>query len=119
MNSLLLATVHILINSALLLSASRIFEGIIIQEDLFVIITGGLLIYIGESFVKPILNLLSLPFILITFGSFRAVITLLILWFVVYIQDAYYVDSVYDLIQLSLFISIIGTLLKHIVSKIK
>lgn len=116
MSSLLLTAVHILINAALLLTASRIMDGVTIPEDPLVLIMGGALLWVGESVIKPILNFVSIPIIAVTFGLFRTVIAFVVLGAVIYLLPELDIESITDLFLLSLFISILGSMAKSLIS---
>ncbi len=55
-------------------------EGIVINPAWTVLIVGAIL-YIINTLVKPIINILTLPINLITFGLFSIVVNGLIFWF--------------------------------------
>ena len=44
------------------------------------LITGGILLAVLNTFIRPILKLVSFPFLIITFGLFNIVINLALLW---------------------------------------
>ena len=119
MSSLLVTVVHILINAALLLTASRIMDGVTIPEDPLVLVMGGALLWVGESVIKPILNVVSIPIIAVTFGLFRAVISFVVLGAIIYILPELTIESITDLFLLSLFISIFGSVAKSLISLIE
>lgn len=48
-------------------------------------LAAGLVMGVLNAIVKPILSLLSLPFMLMTFGAFLAVINIALLWLCVYL----------------------------------
>lgn len=50
---------------------------------------GAVAIVLGllNAIIKPILSLLSLPFMLMTFGAFLTIINIFLLWFCVYIFE--------------------------------
>lgn len=50
-------------------------------------VLGGIILGLLNFFVKPVLKLFSLPFIILTLGLFLIVINALILWFLSYIFD--------------------------------
>lgn len=47
----------------------------------------GIVLGILNAFIKPILSLLSLPFMLMTFGAFLAIINMTLLWACVYLFE--------------------------------
>ena len=116
MSSLLLIAVHILINAALLLTASRTMNGVTIPEDPLILIIGGALLWVGESIIKPLLSFVSLPIIAVTFGFFRTIITFIVLGAVIVLLPEIQTQSMTDLFLLTVFISVFGSIAKSLIS---
>lgn len=73
---------QVLINSVALYLTSSFLEGLRIKGGLDVILIGGIILTIGFMIVKPVLETVSLPFNIISFGLFSALITVLIMFLV-------------------------------------
>lgn len=116
MSSLLLIAVYILTNAALLLTASRIINGVTIPEDPLVLVMGGALLWVSETVIKPILDVISLPIIAVTFGLFRAVIAFAVLGVMIYLLPELSFESRTDLLLLALFMAIFGSLARSLIS---
>lgn len=69
-----------LLNAVALYIASFYFAGFLITGGGGTIIIGGLLLAVLNSFLRPILRLISAPLVWITFGLFNLVINAFILW---------------------------------------
>ncbi|GAB1429587.1 phage holin family protein [Ignavibacteria bacterium] len=67
-----------------------------------------------NAFVKPILNLLSMPFIIVTLGLFTLVINGLMLWLASILLDGFYVSGFLSAIIGALVISIFSMIFGRI-----
>ncbi len=74
----------ILLNGAGLYALTRIVSEITFSGGIWFFVIGGVLLWLINLFVKPILKLLSLPFVFITGGLFLIVINAFVLWFLSY-----------------------------------
>jgi putative membrane protein len=70
-----------IINTAAVLVASYLVKGIHYQKPLDLLVA-SLLLGILNTFVRPVLKLLSLPLLILTLGLFSLVINALLLYFV-------------------------------------
>ena len=68
----------------------------------------SLLLGIINAFVRPILLMLSLPFIIITMGFFILVVNALLLWFVSEVVPAFHVSGFWGAFFASILISIVS-----------
>jgi putative membrane protein len=83
-----------------------------IRFDSFTSLAGAsLLLGIINAFIRPVLLLLSMPFILLTLGLFILVINALMLWFVGSIVPGAHVDSFGQAFFGALIVSIVSWLL--------
>ena len=71
----------------------------------------SLLLGIINAFVRPVLLLLSLPFIIVTMGLFILVVNALLLWLVGNIIPGFYVDGFWDAFFGSIIISLVSWIL--------
>jgi len=85
MNILKRILAHIIANGAALY-----FVGILLEGDFMITggwkgyLIGGILFGLLNGIIKPILKILSLPFVLITAGFFILVINMFLVWFAKY-----------------------------------
>lgn len=92
--------------------ASALVPGIT-HDDWTSLFIAALVLGILNTFIKPILNILSLPFILVTLGLFLLVINALLLMFAAKIVDGFHVDGFWSAVGGSVVISIVSFLLGH------
>lgn len=71
----------------------------------------SLLLGIINAFVRPVLLLLSLPFIIVTMGLFILVVNALLLWLVANIIPGFYVDGFWNAFFGSIIISLVSWIL--------
>jgi putative membrane protein len=71
----------------------------------------SLLLGIINAFVRPVLLLLSLPFIIVTMGLFILVVNALLLWLVANIIPGFRVDGFWDAFFGSIIISLVSWVL--------
>lgn len=71
---------HILGNSLAISLAARFIKGVTFIGSLTDLLIAGIVLGILNFFVKPILKIISAPFIILTLGLFIFIINLFILW---------------------------------------
>lgn len=69
-----------LLNALALYVVSLYFSGFVIGGGVQTIIIGGLLLAVLNSFLRPIIRLISAPIVWLTFGLFNLVINMFVLW---------------------------------------
>jgi putative membrane protein len=84
---------RILLNGLALWVAARLLPGIHYQGDLWSLLLAGLVVGALNLLVKPLVTLLSLPLVLVTFGLFYLVINGFLLWLADRLLDGLSVDS--------------------------
>jgi len=67
-----------------------------------------------NTFIKPILTILTFPITIITLGLFMFVINALVIWIVDYLVDGFSVDNFLWALIFSFIVSIISSLLKSL-----
>jgi putative membrane protein len=102
-----------LITTVAVLISSKIVPGIQC-DDMTTLIVASLVLGFCNAVLKPILMLLSLPLLVLTFGLFTIVINSLLLLFVSHIVKGFYVHDWWSAFWGSLIISIVSLLLKSI-----
>ena len=80
--------VRLLINAAALYLATRLVDGISFDGEIGFLFVVALIFGIVNTIVKPILLLLTLPFVIVTLGFFILVLNALMLWLTGRISDA-------------------------------
>ena len=110
-------TLTLLINSIVLLLASKIFKGFYIQSFGYAIIT-SLVISLLSSTVKPFLKLIFLPVTVITTGIFYPFINVIILKLASLIMgDTFVVEGWILPFFIALFISFTTLILDKLITK--
>jgi putative membrane protein len=71
---------RLLLNAAALWVAVRLVSGITFQGSTAAFLGVALVFGVVNAFVKPVLQVLSIPFILVTLGFFLLVVNALVLW---------------------------------------
>ena len=79
---------RLLINAAALWAATRLVPGIAFDGDWRLLFVVALLFGLLNVLVRPILKLLTLPFLIITLGLFIFVLNAVMLWLTSAISDA-------------------------------
>lgn len=92
--------------------AAAVVHGIHYDNWLSLLIA-ALVLGILNSLVKPILKILSLPFIIMTFGLFLLVINALLLRMVAWLVNGFHVDGFWPAVWGSLVISIVSLFLGY------
>ncbi len=74
--------IQTVINAIAILAAAYMVPGIVFDGNIWKLLLAGLLLGLANSWIKPLLNLISLPLIILTFGFFTVVINIAVLSFV-------------------------------------
>ena len=110
-------TLTLIINSIVLILASKIFKGFYIQSFGYAIIT-SLVISLLSSTVKPFLKLIFLPVTVITTGIFYPFINVIILKLASLIMgDTFVVEGLILPFFIALFISFTTLILDKLITK--
>lgn len=79
--------IGILLNGGALYAVTYFLEEVTYSGGIKFFVIGGIVIGVLNAFVKPLLKLLALPFVILTAGLFIVVINAFILWFTKYFLD--------------------------------
>jgi putative membrane protein len=104
-------------NALALYLATRLIPGFEITSNYIGFLKVGLVLGIINSFVRPLVKLLSFPFILITFGLFSLVINILLLYSTSYLFDFFTINSLLSGIFGLLVISTVNSIISNIFKK--
>ncbi|MFA6897756.1 MAG: phage holin family protein [Patescibacteria group bacterium] len=86
--------ISILTNAVAIYVAGQVVPGFVVQENSFwVLATAGFIFGLINFFVKPILKLLSLPAIFLTFGLFTILINVAMLFLLDYFVAAIQIEG--------------------------
>jgi len=77
--------IQIVINALAILTAAYLVPGIVFSGSIWKLLVAGLVLGLANVWIKPLLKLISLPLIVVTFGLFTIIINVAILSFVAYL----------------------------------
>ena len=98
-----------LVNTLAVLAASFVVEGIHYDDNWQALLVASLLLGILNAFVRPLIMLLALPFLILTLGLFTLVINATLLYFVSSLVKGFHVDSFSAAFWGALVISFVST----------
>ena len=90
--------------------AAKFVPGVEFNAGLQYLLLAGAVLGIIESFVKPILNLITLPLRILTLGLFNIVINMAILWIVDVLFSELVINGLVPLFWTTMIFSIINYL---------
>ncbi|NMB70257.1 phage holin family protein [candidate division WWE3 bacterium] len=102
--------VQLFINTVAVLVAAYILPGIEVA-DTFTAFLVGIVIGVLNTFIKPLLVLLTLPITLLTFGLFALIINGLLVIVTSYLVPGFIVGSLIDALLFSIILSITSSFL--------
>lgn len=102
---------RIIINAIAIYVAVQLVEGIDLTINFYNLILAGLLLGIINTFVKPVIMILSLPFVLITFGLFTVIINVALLFLLTYLIPSFEIASFWSGLLGVIIISLVNYLL--------
>lgn len=102
------------VNTLSLWVADGLFDGMSLQtaQSLFI---AGLLLGIVNTFVKPLLVILTLPLSVVTLGLFLLVINALMLLLVAWLVTGFYVAGFWTGFFVALFVSVFSFILSSLI----
>lgn len=109
--------IRIVLNGVGLWAASRLLPGIHYDGGLLYLLVAGFVLGAVNLLVKPIVTLLSLPFVVLTLGLFYLVINGLMVWLVDLFLDSFQVDSFLWAMAAGLFLAIFNMILRALFDK--
>lgn len=109
--------VNILANAAAIWAASRLINGFVFQGDLKDLLIAGIVLGIVNSFIRPVIKLLSLPLIILTLGLFTIVINIGMLYLVDSLLPTLHIRGFWAAFWGVIVISIVNPLVLSIFNK--
>ncbi len=109
--------VRIVLNGLGLWAASQLLPGIHYEGGLLYLLLAGFVLGAVNLLVKPIVTILSLPFVVVTLGLFFLVINGLMVWLVDFFLAGFRVDSFLWAMAGGLFLAIYNMLLRALFDK--
>jgi putative membrane protein len=105
---------RIIINAIAVYAAVQLVSGISLDINFYNLVLAGLLLGIINTFIKPVVTILSLPFVLLTFGLFTVIINVGLLFLMAYLIPSFEIANFWA----GLLGVIIISLVNYILSKI-
>lgn len=105
----------LLINAAALWAAGELIGGIDLDGDFWTILLVALVFGVVNTFIKPLLKLLSFPVIILTLGLFALVINAAMLALTAQVTDALSVEDFWSAILGAIVITIVSAVLNTFV----
>jgi len=103
----------IVVGAVALWAADALLAGFMVSGGLQGYLLAGLLLASLNTFIRPILKLLSLPLILLTLGLFTVVINAVILWMVADLSGVIFISGPGTLLWATLIVSLVYIILDH------
>ena len=100
-----------LFNTIALYVATWLLSGLDYGTDWWVPLAAGLVFTLANSFLKPVLAILSIPFIIVTLGIFYFLINVFMLYLTHWIVPQFTIDSFWWAALAAVIISIVNGLL--------
>ncbi len=100
----------IVVNAASLLITAYLIPGFIIQ-DLKTALIAAVVIGIINTFIKPVLKIITLPITFITLGLFALVLNVFLLWGAAYITPGFTLEGLLPAILGSIVLSLVSSFL--------
>jgi putative membrane protein len=106
--------IKILVTALAVFVADYFLEGVHISDDIKTVVIVALVLALLNTFLKPILVLLTIPITIITLGLFLLVINILIVFLADYLIGGFSVDGWLSALLFSLIVSVISYILDAI-----
>jgi putative membrane protein len=100
-------------NVVALFVASWLLPGVSYGDRWWTLVIAGAVFTLVNSFVKPILTVLSIPFIVVTLGLFYFLINILMLYLTDWIVDDFKIKSFGSAVLAAIIVSIVNWILHH------
>ena len=104
---------HWILISVAVFATSKLIDGVIV-DPLWVALVVGACLTLFNMFIKPIVNILTLPITAITLGLFSLVVNGALFWYLGTLIKGFSVDGFYAAFVGALLVSIINWLLKKV-----
>jgi len=101
---------RLLLNAVAILALGQILSGVRIDSYLTALIVAAILAFLN-SFVKPILVILTLPITIVTLGIFLLFVNAFIILITVKLVDGFYVENIWWAILFSVLLAILQSFL--------
>lgn len=104
---------HWILISIAVFATSKLIDGVIV-DPIWVALVVGACLTLFNMFIKPVVNILTLPINAITLGLFSLVVNGALFWYLGTLIKGFSVDGFYAAFVGALLVSIINWLLKKV-----
>ncbi|MBK5215408.1 MAG: phage holin family protein [Candidatus Pacebacteria bacterium] len=104
---------HWILLSLAVFATTKIISGIT-ADPIWVVLVVGACLTLFNMFIKPIINILTLPINMLTLGLFSLVINGAIFWYLGTLVDGFNVETFYAAFIGALLVSVINWILKKV-----
>lgn len=104
---------RLVINAVALWAAASLVAGLHLSADLVEVLVVAIVFGLVNAVIKPVVLLLSLPFLILSLGLLTFVINALMLTLAAALTDGLAVDGFYDALLGSIVVSIVSLILSH------
>jgi putative membrane protein len=101
-------------NVVALFVASWLLSGISYGDRWWTLVIAGAVFTLVNAFVKPVLTVLSIPFIVVTLGLFYFLINVLMLYLTDWIVDDFKIRSFGSAVLGAIIVSVVNWILQHV-----
>ena len=101
---------RLLLNAVVILALGQLLSGVTIDSYLTALVVAAILAFLN-SFVKPILVILTLPITIFTLGIFLLFVNAFIILITVKLVDGFYVENIWWAILFSVLLAILQSFL--------
>jgi putative membrane protein len=98
-------------NTVALFVATWLLSGLSYGSDWWALLVAGLVFTLVNFFLKPVLAILSIPFIIVTFGIFYFLINVLMLYLTHWVVSQFTIDSFWWAALAAIIVSAVNGLL--------
>jgi putative membrane protein len=98
-------------NTVALFVAAWVLDGVTYGDQWWTLLIAGLVFTAVNAFVKPILTILSIPFILVTLGFFYFLINILMLYLTDWIVPDFQIRSFWWAVLAAIIVSVVNWIL--------
>ncbi len=104
---------RLVINAVALWAAASLVDGLHLSADFVEVLVVAIVFGLVNAVIKPVLLLLSLPFLILSLGLLTFVINALMLTLAAALTAGLVVDGFYDALLGSIVVSIVSLILSH------
>ncbi len=98
-------------NTVALFVATWLLSGLSYGSDWWALLVAGFVFTLVNRFLKPVLTILSIPFIIVTFGIFYLLINVFMLYLTHWVVPQFTIDSFWWAVLAAIIISTVNAIL--------